>query len=103
VPEHLLDDLDVGATSDRQACGGVPELVRIQVRDPDGSGGRTERRAERADPQRLAVADAGEDQVVRLPVGDVAGELGREEARDRNLAPLVGLGFPTPVPDPGPG
>jgi hypothetical protein len=29
VAEHLLDDLDVGSRRDRQACGGVAQLVRM--------------------------------------------------------------------------
>jgi hypothetical protein len=65
VPEHLLDDLDVGAGGDREAGRGVPQLVRVQVGHADRPRRRAERRAERAHAQRLAVSDAGEDQVVR--------------------------------------
>nr|WP_242497974.1 hypothetical protein [Nocardioides glacieisoli] len=61
VSEHLLDDLDVGAAGDGEACGGVPEFVRVEVGYADGPGGRAERGAEGAHSQGLAVADAGED------------------------------------------
>jgi len=64
----------------------------MQVGYADRSSCRAERGPDGADPQRLAVADAGEDQVLRLLAGDVCGELVGEEARDRHLAPLVGLG-----------
>jgi hypothetical protein len=70
----------------------VPELVRVQVGDADRPRLRAERGAEGADPQRLPVADASEDQVVGQLARDVLGELGGEEPRDRNLAPLVRLG-----------
>jgi hypothetical protein len=41
VPEHLLDDLDAGAAGDREAGRGVPELVRVEVRNTDLPGGGT--------------------------------------------------------------
>ncbi|MBS2937353.1 hypothetical protein KDN32_06330 [Nocardioides sp. J2M5] len=92
MPEHLLDDFHVGPAGDRQAGGGVPELVRVEIRDPDDARGRPEGRAERADPQRLAVADASEDEVIWCFVGHVVGQLGDQEAGDRHFATIVGLG-----------
>ena len=59
---------------------------------PIDVGRSAERGPEGADPQRLAVADAGEDQVVRLLTVDVIDEFRGEEARDRHLTPPVGLG-----------
>jgi hypothetical protein len=38
VPEHLLDDLHIGTSGDGQARRGVPQLVRVKSRNPDGSG-----------------------------------------------------------------
>ena len=44
VPEHLLNHLDIGAGGDREAGGGVPELVGMQIVDADGSSSVIERR-----------------------------------------------------------
>ena len=92
VSQHLLDDLDVGSAGDGQTRGRVPEFVRVEVGYADGPGSRVERRAEDAHPQRLAVADAREDQVVGLLAMEVACEIGGEELRGGDLASLVGLG-----------
>jgi len=53
--------------------------MRVEVRHPDLSRRRGERRPECAHPQRLASSDAGEDQVVLRPALDVVAELRGEE------------------------
>ena len=50
VTEHLLDDLHVRPGRDREAGGGVAQLMRVQVGDADGLGGDAELQAEGADP-----------------------------------------------------
>ena len=92
MAEHLLDHLDVGAGGDRQAGGGVPQLVRVQAGKTDDPGRCGEGGAEGGHPQGAPVADPAEHQVFGLPAGHLSGEAGDEEARDRDLAPLVGLG-----------
>ena len=92
VSQHLLDDFDVGSASDGQTRGGVSEFVWVEVGYADGPGCRAERGAEGAHSQGLAVADAGEDQVVGRFAVEVTCEVGGEELRDGDLASLVGLG-----------
>ncbi|HEY6932686.1 MAG TPA: hypothetical protein VI452_04740 [Marmoricola sp.] len=66
MAEHLLDNLHVSAACDGEAGGRVPQSVRVQVGHADRARRRAEGSAKRADPQRLAVADTGEHQVIRL-------------------------------------
>ena len=92
VSQHLLDDFDVGSAGDGQTRGSVPEFVWVEVGYADGPGCRAERGAEGAHSQGLAVADAGEDQIVGRLAVEVTCEVGGEELRGGDLASLVGLG-----------
>ncbi|HEX5089632.1 MAG TPA: hypothetical protein VFV89_17625 [Nocardioides sp.] len=93
MSEHLLDDLHVGSGGDRQARRSVPQLVRVKTRDPDRrSGGVEVPAAEDGRAQRRAAADPGEDELVGRQRLEVRRQLVNEEAWQRDLTPLVGLG-----------
>ncbi|HEX7210643.1 MAG TPA: hypothetical protein VF241_06970 [Propionibacteriaceae bacterium] len=46
MAEHLLHDFDVRAAGNGEACGGVAQLVRVQLRDADRRGRDVETGAE---------------------------------------------------------
>nr|WP_238384812.1 hypothetical protein [Ornithinicoccus soli] len=99
VAEHVLDDLDIGTGRDRQARGGVPQLVRMQAGKSDRPRGRIEAAAaEDRRPHRAAAPDPGEDQLVGCLAGDVRGQVLDQEPGNRDVAALMGLRGPPHQP-----
>jgi hypothetical protein len=91
MAEHLLNDLDVGACLDREAGGGVPQLVRCEAGQPGSlSCGIEEPRPEVGVPECAALR-RGEHRFVGSLARQVRAEFLGQESRDGDRAALVVL------------
>src|SRR4051794_31743716 len=86
VPEHVLNDLDVGTHRDRDARGGVPQSVGDEARVTKiGGCAREGGFLEPVGPRGPAVADAGEHEVVWPLTSHVGKQLVDERPGYRHL------------------
>src|SRR4051794_35980087 len=92
VPEHVLNDLDVGTHRDRDARGGVPQSVGDEIRVTKiCCGVREGGFLKPLGTHRPAVADAGEREVVWPLTGHVSKQLVDERPGYRHLPSLMTL------------
>jgi hypothetical protein len=92
VTEHLLHDFDVRAGRNGQACGGVPEFVRVQAGHADGSGRTVERGSCRPLRRRAIRGLDRAAGVAARALGHGADDLAGRRTRRIELDSVLGVG-----------